>query len=102
MSIQDVFGDGQWQGWGRDNIMLCSSSQVSSTDALLCYPDYPGEMIATEQAWTGVVCTPNGTVLCLALPGWGLTGDVGALEELSPLQDMQFLNLANNSLSGDA
>ena len=98
--VQDVYSTNHWQGWGKDDNVLCPAAQVNTTDELLCYPDYPGEINATSQSWTGVVCTPNGTVLCLTLSSWGLQGKVGALEELGALQDMQFLNLANNSLSG--
>ncbi len=53
------------------------------------------------QSWTGVTCTPNGNVLCLDLVGWGLEGNVSALELLRPLQKMQMVNLANNRLSGE-
>lgn len=99
-NFDDVYSTNHWQGWGKDDNVLCPAAQVNTTDELLCFPDYPGEINATSQSWTGVVCTPNGTVLCLTLSSWGLQGSVGALEELGALQDMQFLNLANNSLSG--
>ncbi len=99
-AFQEVYKSSQWQGWGKDSNILCPSIEVNTDNEYLCFPDYPGEINATSQSWTGVVCTPNGTVLCVSLPGWGLTGNVSVLEELVPLQDMQLLNLANNSLTG--
>ncbi len=99
-AFQEVYKSSQWQGWGKDSNILCPSVEVNTDNEYLCFPDYPGEINATSQSWTGVVCTPNGTVLCVSLPGWGLTGNVSVLEELVPLQDMQLVNLANNSLTG--
>ena len=98
--FQEVYKSSHWQGWGKDSNILCPATEVITDNEYLCFPNYPGEINATSQSWTGVVCTPNGTVLCLSLPGWGLTGSVSALEELVPLHDMQLLNLANNSLTG--
>ena len=98
--FQEVYKSSHWQGWGKDSNILCPATEVITDNDYLCFPNYPGEINATSQSWTGVVCTPNGTVLCLSLPGWGLTGKASALEELVPLQDMQLLNLANNSLTG--
>lgn len=98
--FDEVYKSSHWQGWGKDSNILCPATEVITDNEYLCFPNYPGEINATSQSWTGVVCTPNGTVLCLSLPGWGLTGSVSALEELVPLHDMQLLNLANNSLTG--
>ncbi|DBA85248.1 TPA: hypothetical protein ACH3X2_005948 [Trebouxia sp. C0005] len=99
-NFDEVYQSSHWQGWGKDSNILCPSAQVDTDNEYLCFPDYPGEINATSQSWTGIVCTPNSTVLCISLPGWGLTGNVSVLEELVPLQDMQLLNLANNSLTG--
>lgn len=98
--FQDTYSSSHWQGWGKDSNALCPSADILTDNEYLCFPDYPGEINATSQSWTGVVCTANGTVLCISLPSWGLTGNVNALEELAPLQDMQLVNLANNSLTG--
>ena len=95
-----MYKTSQWQGWGKDSNILCPSAEVDTINEYLCFPNFPGEINATSQSWTGVVCTPSGTVLCVSLPGWGLTGNVSVLEELVPLQDMQLVNLANNSLTG--
>ena len=99
-AFQEVYETRQWQGWGKDSNVLCPSAEVNTDNEYLCFPNYPGDINVTSQSWTGIVCTPNGTVLCISLAGWGLTGNVGVLEELVPLQDMQLLNLANNSLTG--
>ncbi|DBA94631.1 TPA: Pollen receptor-like kinase 3, variant 2 [Trebouxia sp. C0004] len=99
-NFDEVYNSSHWQGWGRDSNILCPSTEVNTDNDYLCFPNYPGTINATSQSWTGVVCTPNGTVLCVSLAGWGLTGNVNVLEELVPLQDMQLLNLANNSLTG--
>lgn len=99
-AFQEVYSSSQWQGWGKDSNILCPSTELNTDNDYLCFPNYPGEVNATSQSWTGVMCTPNSTVLCVSLPGWGLTGNVSVLEELVPLQDMQLVNLANNSLTG--
>lgn len=99
-NFDDVYLRNNWTGWGKDNSTLCPSVQTDVVDSLLCQPDYPGSINASSQSWTGVVCTPNDTVLCLNLPSWNLAGSTSALEALVPLQDLQVLNLANNSLQG--
>jgi len=98
--LQEVAEANQWHGWGLDNNTLCPSTQISTTQELLCEPGYPGAIEQTKQSWTGVTCTPNGHVVCLTLPGYGLSGNMSSLVELAPLKDMQCLNLANNSLQG--
>ena len=79
---------------------MCPSLQTDAFDATVCQPDFTGSINATSQSWTGIVCTPNDTVLCLSLPSWNLAGNVSALQTLAPLQDLQVVNLANNSLQG--
>ena len=100
MYSQDVAAASQWQGWGQDNNTLCPSTQISTTQELLCEPGYPGGIEQASQSWTGVTCTPDGYVICLSLPGWGLSGNASSLLELGMLTRMQLLNLANNSLTG--
>lgn len=100
--MQDVYYSTGWTGWGRDDSTLCPAHQTDVVDSFLCQPSYPGGINASTQSWTGVVCTPNNTVLCLSLPSFNLTGNASALTALGPLQDMQVLNLANNSLQGIA
>lgn len=98
--MQAVYSSGSWQGWGKDNNPLCNISQAAVTQELLCEPDFPGGLDTSAQSWTGVVCTPSGYVLCLSLSGWGLKGNVTATTQLAPLDTMQLLNLADNSLTG--
>ena len=95
-----MYSSNLWQGWGKDNNPLCNNSQAAITQELLCEPTFPGGIDPNAQSWTGVVCTPTGYVLCLSLPGWGLKGNVSATTQLAPLQTMQLLNLAGNSLTG--
>ncbi len=99
--MQAVAASQSWQGWGLDNNTLCPANQVSTTQQLLCEPEYPGAIAQSTQSWTGVTCTPKGNVICVSLPGSGLKGNASAMLELSPLKEMQFINLANNSLAGD-
>ena len=98
--MQAVAKQKGWRGWGTDNNTLCPSSQISTTQELRCEPEYLLGIDHASQSWTGVTCTPDGFVVCVSLSGWGLTGNVSALVELGPLKQMQFLNLANNSLTG--
>ena len=97
---QAVAATYHWQGWGLDNNTLCPSTQISVTHSMLCEPGYPGGIDQASQSWTGVTCTPNGAVICLSLPSLGLNGNISTLLKLSPLQSLQMLNLANNSLTG--
>lgn len=98
--LQEVAAANIWHGWGLDNNTLCPSTQISTTQELLCEPGYSGGIDQASQSWTGVTCTPNGHVMCLSLPGYNLIGNVSLLLELAPLESMQFLNMANNSLTG--
>jgi len=98
--LQEVAEAHQWQGWGLDNNTLCPPSQLTTSQELWCEPGYPGGIQHSSQSWTGVTCTPDGYVTCLSLPSWGLHGNASALLQLGALTHMQFLNLANNTLSG--
>ena len=98
---QAVSASPQWQGWGKDNNSLCSSAQTSTYQELLCEPAYPGSFDANQHAWTGVTCTPAGQVLCLNLAGWGLQGNISILNDLAPLQHLQMISMASNSLTGE-
>jgi len=81
--------------------VLCPSRQISTYREQLCEPSYPGSINPHSQSWTGITCTPEGKVLCLSLPGWGLQGNASALEQLQSLHSLQLVNLANNSLTGE-
>lgn len=80
---------------------MCPASQVSATSEYMCEPDYPGALNPNNQSWTGVICSPDGSVLCLSLPNWGLAADGSALLELAALQEVQMINLSNNTFSGE-
>jgi hypothetical protein len=99
--LKDVAAAYQWHGWGLDNNTLCPFSQISTTQQLLCEPGYPGYINQARQSWTGITCTPDGSVICLSLPGYGLSGNISSLLGLAPLKDMQLLNIANNSFTGE-
>ncbi|DBA94632.1 TPA: hypothetical protein ACH3X1_002205 [Trebouxia sp. C0004] len=99
-NFREVAAENDWHGWGLDNNTLCPSTQISTTQELMCEPGYPGGIDQASQSWTGVTCTPEGYAVCLSLPGFGLSGNVSLLLELAPLKSMQVLNLANNSLTG--
>lgn len=98
--LQDVAAANHWNGWGLDNNILCPPTQMSTTQELWCEPGYPGGVEHNSQSWTGVTCTPDGYVICLSLPDWGLHGNVSTILQLKTLTHMQFLNLANNTLTG--
>ena len=98
--MQAVAEANGWHGWGFDNNTLCPENQVSTVQHLVCEPEYPHNVDATFHSWTGITCTPSGGALCLSLPGWGLTGNVSAIAALTPLTELQMVNLANNSLTG--
>lgn len=98
---QDLISSPHWHGWGKDTNFLCPSRQTVTYREQLCEPSYPGSIDPRSQSWTGITCTPEGKVLCLSLPGWGLQGNASALEQLQSLHSLQLVNLANNSLAGD-
>ncbi len=99
--LQDVAAAYQWHGWGLDNNTLCPSAQISTRQEVLCEPGYPGDIDQASHSWTGITCTPDGHVTCLSLPGYGLSGNISLLHDLAPLTDMQLLNIANNSFTGE-
>ncbi|DBA85247.1 TPA: hypothetical protein ACH3X2_005947 [Trebouxia sp. C0005] len=99
-NFKEVTEAHQWQGWGLDNNTLCPPTQITTTQELWCEPGYPGGIQHSSQSWTGVTCTPDGYVTCLSLSSWGLHGNASALLQLAALTHMQFLNLANNTLTG--
>ena len=98
---QDLVSSPHWHGWGKDTNSLCPSRQITTYREQLCEPSYPGSIDPHSQSWTGISCTPEGKVLCLSLPGWGLQGNASALEQLQSLHSLQLVNLANNSLAGE-
>ena len=98
---QDLVSSPHWHGWGKDTNVLCPSRQITTYREQLCEPSYPGSIDPNGQSWTGITCTPDGKVLCLSLPGWGLQGNTSALEQLQSLSSLQHVNLANNSLTGE-
>ncbi|KAL0041527.1 hypothetical protein WJX79_006423 [Trebouxia sp. C0005] len=71
-NFKEVTEAHQWQGWGLDNNTLCPPTQITTTQELWCEPGYPGGIQHSSQSWTG----------------------------LAALTHMQFLNLANNTLTG--
>lgn len=99
--LQDIAAAYQWHGWGLDNNTLCPPAQISTRQEVLCEPEYPGDIDQASQSWTGITCTPDGHVTCLSLPGYGLSGNISLLRDLAPLKDMQLLNIANNSFTGE-
>lgn len=99
-NFQDLVSSPHWHGWGKDTNVLCPSRQITTYREQLCEPSYPGSIDPNGQSWTGITCTPDGKVLCLSLPGWGLQGNTSALEQLQSLSSLQHVNLANNSLTG--
>ncbi|KAL0050250.1 hypothetical protein WJX82_007222 [Trebouxia sp. C0006] len=99
-NFQDLISSPHWHGWGKDTNFLCPSRQTVTYREQLCEPSYPGSIDPRSQSWTGITCTPEGKVLCLSLPGWGLQGNASALEQLQSLHSLQLVNLANNSLAG--
>lgn len=97
---QEVTASEVWTGWGKDTRSMCPAGQVSASSEYFCEPDYPGAINPNNQSWTGVICSPDGSVLCLSLPNWGLAGTGDALIELAALQEVQMINLSNNSFTG--
>ena len=98
---QDFVSSPRWHGWGKDTNLLCPSTQISTYREQLCEPSHPGSIDPHSLSWTGVTCTPEGKVLCLSLPGWGLQGNASALEQLHSLHSLRLVNAANNSLTGE-
>ena len=98
--LQGVFSSNHWQGWGKDSNIMCPPTQATATQELMCEPSYPGGLNPANMSWTGVVCTPAGTALCLSLPDAGLTGNVSVLQKLSPLNDTMLIDLSGNNLAG--
>ena len=98
--MQEVYSNNHWQGWGKDTNAMCPSTQVASTDELVCEASYPDAVDPLNMSWTGVVCTPAGTVLCLSLLGFGLNGNVAILDLLGPMNDITSLDLTSNHLTG--
>lgn len=99
--LQNIAAAYQWHGWGLDNNTLCPFAQISTRQEVFCEPGYPGHIDQASQSWTGITCTPDGHVTCLSLPGYGLSGNISLLRDLAPLKDMQLLNIANNSFTGE-
>lgn len=81
---------------------MCPTDQATATEELACEPSYPDHIDPTNMSWTGVVCTPAGTVLCLSLPDLSFTGNIGVLEQLGPMNDIRIIDLTSNSLTGTA
>ena len=89
-----------WTGWGLDNNSICPAGQVSASSEYQCESTYPQALNPNNQSWTGVICSPDGNVLCLSLSTWGLSGDGSAMVELAALTEIQMIDLSNNRFTG--
>lgn len=96
--LQEVAAN--WTGWGLDNNSICPAGQVSASSEYQCESTFPQAINPNNQSWTGVICSPDGNVLCLSLSAWGLSGDGSAMIELAALTEIQMIDLSNNLFTG--
>ncbi|KAK9818084.1 hypothetical protein WJX72_006882 [[Myrmecia] bisecta] len=100
-NFQEVYKANNWTGWGLDNNELCPADQHVTTDYLTCSSRNKPYYSAQKFSWTGITCSPNGEVYCIALGNAGLEGPTdSSITALTGLPMLKFLQLQNNSLYG--
>ena len=100
--LQEIAKENHFKGWTAGAGDPCSGDiQVERSSARECNPANSVYKSADRNPWTGVTRDSAGRVVCIELENLGLQGPVANIIQLSGLQDLAFLDLNNNQLSGN-